>query len=86
LNTLHAAVKMAPNAPEAHNNLGLALLEAGSPQQAAESFRRCLALQPDYAAAHYNLGLALQRSGHAALAENELKKAKALGLELPPEN
>jgi lipoprotein NlpI len=77
---------MDPKSAEAHNNLGLVLLDANSPQAAAQEFRRCVELQPGYAAAHYNLGLAMQRAGDNHVAEAEFQKARRLGLEIPPVN
>ncbi len=47
----------------AHNNLGVALLDAGQPQQAIEHYQLALQLRPDYAEAHNNLGVALARLG-----------------------
>lgn len=44
----------------AHNNLGVALKEAGRPrEEEMEQYRQAIRLRPDYAEAHYNLGVAL---------------------------
>ncbi len=45
--------------PDAHLNHGNALLAAGRAAEAAEAYRRALALQPDHGLAHSNLGRAL---------------------------
>ena len=49
--------------PRAHNNLGVALFEAGRPEEAIAAFRRVIALRPGYADAHSNLGNALNDRG-----------------------
>jgi tetratricopeptide (TPR) repeat protein len=49
--------------PYTQNELGMELLEAGKPTEAAAHFERALRLKPDYAEAHYNLGNALMDSG-----------------------
>ncbi len=55
------AASLSPNDPEAHANLGAALLDAGSTKQAAAALERALALFPHHPNALYNLGLARQQ-------------------------
>lgn len=45
-----------PDNPRAHHNLGLALAQAGRPDEAMGAFRRAIALQPEHALAHFQLG------------------------------
>ncbi len=45
----------------AHNNLGMALTEAGRPAEAITHLREAVRLKPDYADAHNNLGNALAK-------------------------
>jgi tetratricopeptide (TPR) repeat protein len=45
---------------EAHNNLGLCLRELDRRDEAAESFRRALALNPAFEQARWNLELCLR--------------------------
>ncbi|MDH3472322.1 MAG: methyltransferase domain-containing protein [Rhodospirillales bacterium] len=56
-------LRRAPDFPEAHNNLGVALKAAGRADQAAASYRKALRLRPGYAAAHANLASALTERG-----------------------
>ncbi len=62
-----------PDAPMLHAawfNLGVELSRAGRTEDAADAYRRTLALRPDFHPAAINLGLALEQSGavEAALA------------------
>jgi predicted O-linked N-acetylglucosamine transferase (SPINDLY family) len=54
------AVALIPDAAILHNNLGLALKEAGRSGEAIDSFNRAVALVPDSPRYHYNRGAALQ--------------------------
>ena len=53
---------------DAHNNLGLAYLEAGRSADAADAFAVALELRPQFPQAHYNTAL-------AALARDEVERA-----------
>jgi Flp pilus assembly protein TadD len=46
---------MDPKAAEAHNNLGVALVRLGQPDQAIEHFKAALAIDPEYTDARNNL-------------------------------
>ena len=59
-------IRMAPDFPQAHNNLGVALKAAGRLAEAVTSYRRAIAARPGYAAAHANLSSALAAQGQAA--------------------
>lgn len=71
------ALKQDPNNPDVHNNLGLALLEAGDERKGVEEFQTALRLRPNDVGYMVNLGAAyLQMSEFdSALAQFQ----KALG-------
>jgi tetratricopeptide (TPR) repeat protein len=61
-NTLYSTtLARNPDCWMAHNNLGLALVEAGSRPEAMAHFREAIRLKPDCADAHNNLGNALAK-------------------------
>lgn len=51
-------VKLMPDSPEAHNNLGVALKKMGDMEGAIAAFSRAIALRPDYGEAWSNRGWA----------------------------
>src|SRR5258708_4201824 len=51
------AVKLNPDFPDLHNQLGLALSMNGDRREAAEEFRRALELNPNYVEARLNLAI-----------------------------
>ena len=53
------AIRIAPDYPEAHNNLANVYQMAGELEEAVASYRAALRLRPQYAEAHRNLGSAL---------------------------
>ena len=53
------ALRLDPDCPTAHHNLGFALSSAGRNAEAINHFRRSLDLEPGNALAHFNLGNAL---------------------------
>jgi Flp pilus assembly protein TadD len=58
-----------------YNDLGFVLEREGLVDEAAQSYRKALALDPGSASAHYNLGSSLARSGQLAEAERHLRIA-----------
>ncbi|HVZ63407.1 MAG TPA: tetratricopeptide repeat protein [Lacunisphaera sp.] len=54
-----AALKLAPEDPAIHNNLGLALLRSGRRTEAIAHLRESVRLAPDSAEGHFSLGRAL---------------------------
>src|SRR5262249_27909366 len=69
-----AAIRMEKDYPEAHTNLGAALLAKGRLDEAIDQYREATASRhvfPEAYKAHVNLGNALQQKGHwdEALAE-----------------
>lgn len=66
---LHRVLELAPRMPEAHVNMGFALLGMGKATAAADFFRSAIELRKTQANAYYGLGLAAEAQGdlHAAL-------------------
>lgn len=62
----------------AENNFGVALVERGEPELAAQHFAAAVRYSPDLASAHYNLGVSLQRHNRVDEAEREYRAALAL--------
>ena len=60
---LREALRLAPDFPDAHYNLGSVLQAQGSTRQAIGAYRRAIALEPTYSEAHNNLGALLDTSG-----------------------
>ena len=75
---LRQATEAAPTYAEAHNSLGLLLLETGRTDEAREALVRAVSLRPDYANAHTNLGNALSAAAEWADAVAAYRKAIAL--------
>jgi tetratricopeptide (TPR) repeat protein len=72
------AVRYEPRAPVYRKNLGNILLGT-DPAAAAHEFAAFVALQPELREAHYDLALAYQAMGENGKAEEELRRAAALG-------
>ena len=72
------ALRLNPNFPEAHVNLGAALAARGERAAAVEHYRAALQIQPRFPEAHYNLGLSLQALGSIDEAIGELREATRL--------
>jgi tetratricopeptide (TPR) repeat protein len=67
------AIQLRPNLAEAHNHLGLALIQTGGDDAAIKEFREALRLNPNYAEAHGNLGAAVtSNNDEEAIRELEL--------------
>jgi protein O-GlcNAc transferase len=75
---IRAAIALSPDAPEAHNNLGLVLKDAGQPDQAIAAYGEALRLRPNYAIAHFNLGTALEGTGKVDEAITHYRQAIVL--------
>lgn len=58
--SLHRLLELAPEMPEAHVNMGFALLGAGNPTAARDFFESATALRPRQANAYYGLAMALE--------------------------
>jgi hypothetical protein len=72
------ALELSPDHPEAHNNLGVALVDLGRPEEAITHHKKALAREPGSAELRYNLGGALQRQGLYAEALACYERALAL--------
>ena len=57
---LHRVLELAPNMPEAHVNMGFALLGTGNYQAAYDFFHSAIALRPTQANAYWGLAVALE--------------------------
>lgn len=62
----------------AHNNLAIALVDAGRPAEAIAHYEQAIALRPNYAEAENNLGYALTQLGRPADALRHLERAVQL--------
>jgi protein O-GlcNAc transferase len=77
---LHAFQKSAqflPDDASAHSNLGVALKNAGRPDEAVASYLRAIQLQPELADAHFNLGNVLKELGRFEDAAGSYRRAVA---------
>lgn len=63
LRAFRFAAMLGPEAPTAHNNLGLALQDSTQLEAAIACFQRAIRLKPDYFEAFRNLGLAQKSAG-----------------------
>jgi tetratricopeptide (TPR) repeat protein len=75
---LHRAIKLAPEQPAAHFNLGLVLWRKGLPADASASLRRAIELDPGNPQAYYYLGEALNQAKDLGGARAALERAAAL--------
>ena len=77
-----SALELAPDHPEANNNLGILLAGRGELPAALERFEAAAAAAPDWAEARFNLGVALDGLGRGDRALAEVRRA----VELEPGN
>ena len=76
------ALKTNPNNVEAHNNLGVILLQLGKIQEAKNSCQRAIQISPNYASAHNNLAAVFYETGELQKAKNCYQKA----IQIQPNN
>ncbi len=76
---LQRVIELEPGLPEAHANLGFALLGAQQPQAARDAFERAIALRPAQANAYYGLALAQESLGDLELALGAMRSYLHLG-------
>jgi len=74
---LELVCEVDPDVPDAHVNLGSALVH-DELEEALACYRKALQLQPDHALAHCNLGQALRFQGKFREALAELQRAAAV--------
>ena len=72
------ALRLRPDYPEAHNNLGAVCRARGERDAAAAHYREALRLRPDYPEAHYNYALLLQSMDAFGGAVEHLEEALRL--------
>ena len=70
---LHRVLVLAPQMPEAHVNMGFALLGLKRVNEARDFFEGATALKPDQANAYYGLALAYEASGDVAMATGAMR-------------
>jgi tetratricopeptide (TPR) repeat protein len=76
---LHRVIELAPRLPEAHVNLGFAMLGLQRPALARSAFENALALKADQANAYYGLALAHESLGDLELALGAMRSYLHLG-------
>ena len=70
---LHRVLVLAPQMPEAHVNMGFALLGLKRVNEARDFFEGATALKPDQANAYYGLALAYEAGGDVAMATGAMR-------------
>ncbi len=75
LDLLKYALKLKPNYPEAHNNLGNHQRQEGNFDAAICSYQKAITLKPNYPEAYFNLGSIYQQKGNIDKAIDSYQKA-----------
>lgn len=70
---LHRVLALAPTMPEAHVNMGFAMLGLGRAKEARDFFEGATALHPAQANAYYGLALAWEAAGDLAMATGAMR-------------
>ncbi len=70
---LHRVLTLAPALPEAHVNMGYALLGLQRPEEARRHFEQATVLKPGQANAYYGLALAWEARGDLAMATGAMR-------------
>jgi tetratricopeptide (TPR) repeat protein len=83
---LHRVLVLAPRLPEAHVNMGFALLGLQRHQEARNFFEGATALQPAQANAYYGLALAWEAAGDMAMATGAMRTYLHLARDEKPEH
>ncbi len=81
---LHRVLEVAPDLPEAHVNIGFAMLGLGRVGLARDSFERAANLRPDQANAYYGLALAHEAAGDLDLALGAMRSYIHLARDADP--
>lgn len=69
-----AALRLRPDYPQAHNNLGFELTRVGRAPEAIAHIEEAIRLRPDFTDANLNLGIALRQVGRTAEAIEHLRE------------
>ena len=83
---LHRVLALAPQMPEAHVNMGFALLGLGRNAQARQFFEGAIDLRPDQANAYYGLALTWEADGDIAMATGAMRSYLHLARNERPEH
>lgn len=83
---LHRVLVLAPEQPEAHVNMGFALLGLKRVKEARDFFEGASALKPDQANAYYGLALTHEAAGDLALATGAMRTYLHLARSERPEH
>lgn len=83
---LQRVLVLAPQLPEAHVNMGYALLGLKRPDLARGHFDRATVLKPDQANAYYGLALAWDATGDRAMATGAMRSYLHLARQESPEH
>ncbi len=78
IRSLKEASRIAPNHPQIRNDLGVAFMDSGMLNAAANVFSTAILLNPNQAESHLNLGKSLLKMGLLSESETELLRSKAL--------
>lgn len=76
------ALKLQPEMPLAHVNLGLVLAQSGKPDEGIEHFQLALKSRPNFASAYFSWGLVLKQQGKITAACEQFQRA----IELEPDD
>jgi Flp pilus assembly protein TadD len=86
VSALHRVLLLAPQMPEAHVNMGYALLGLQRVKEARDFFEGATALKPDQANAYYGLALAWEASGDLPMATGAMRTYLHLARTEKPEH
>lgn len=73
ITALHRVLELSPQMPEAHVNMGFAMLGSGKPKAARDFFEGATALKVDQANAYYGLALAWEAEGDLEMAMGAMR-------------
>src|SRR5262249_54570743 len=77
------AIRLKKDYPEAHSNLGTALMHKGMVGEAIAAYREAIRLRKGFPEPHCNLGLALMKTGQYRAAVQALRRGHELGSHNP---
>jgi tetratricopeptide (TPR) repeat protein len=86
ITALHRVLVLAPQMPEAHVNMGYALLGQKRAAEARAFFDHAIGLKPDQANAYYGLALAWEAAGDRAMATGAMRSYLHLARQENPDH